>query len=114
MPLSDNDIKITIIDGSRQEVCEAECGTDWSSPEAVALASQRIKERFGEDIPIEYLELSKDAANQDVQEWNEVIESKNLSLPVLLLNGQLRISGQFDIRQLLDTIEVEKEIGISR
>ena len=29
-----------------------------------------------------------------------------------ILNGQFIISGQFDIRQLLDTIEVELEIGV--
>ncbi|MBA7696303.1 hypothetical protein ES703_104948 [subsurface metagenome] len=44
-------------------------------------------------------------------EWKEVIKNKGLLLPLLLLNGKLRISGQFDIRQLLDTIEVEIEIG---
>jgi len=31
---------------------------------------------------------------------------------MLLINGQVRISGQFDIRQLLDTVEVEKELGV--
>jgi hypothetical protein len=30
---------------------------------------------------------------------------------LLVLNGHLRISGNFDIRQMLDVIETELEIG---
>jgi disulfide oxidoreductase YuzD len=112
VPLGKDTIQVTIIDNSRQrqEECEAECGIDWSSPEAVALASQRIKDRFGDEIQLAYIDLSKAVANHDALEWNEVIKNKNLSVPLLLLNGQLRISGRFDIRQLLDTVEVEIEI----
>ena len=111
-PLIKHTIQITIIDDSRREECEAECGTDWSSLEAIALANQRIKERFSDKIQLEYLDLSKPTANHPALEWNEVIKDKNLPLPLQFLNGQLRIAGQFDIRQLLDTIEAEIEIGV--
>ena len=104
-------IQVNIINDSRWQGCEAECGIDWSSPEAIATANQRIKDRFGEKIQLAYLDLSKNVRNQDTLEWNEKIENKGLSLPLLLLNGQMRISGNFDIRQLLDTIEVELEMG---
>ncbi|MFC1943347.1 hypothetical protein ACFLWO_02055 [Chloroflexota bacterium] len=104
-------IQITIIDDSSQGECDAGCGEDWSSPEPLALAEQRIKDRFGDKIQLQYLDLSKAVPNHDVLEWNEVIKNKNLLLPLLLINGQPRISGLFDIRQLLDTIEVEIEIG---
>jgi disulfide oxidoreductase YuzD len=107
-----NRIQITIISGSSQGECDAACGTDWSSPEALALASQRIKERFDERVSLTHIDLSRDAENRDVAGWSETIKGKQLSLPVLLVNGQLRISGQFDIRQLLDVIEVEIEIGV--
>ncbi len=50
-------------------------------------------------------------AHLDALEWKEIIKNKNLSLPLLLVNGQPRVSGEFDIRQLLDAIEVEIEIG---
>lgn len=103
-------IQITILNDSRQVVCEAECGIDWSSPEATDLASQRIKDRFGEGIQLAYLDLAEVEDNHDILQWNEIIKNKNLSLPLLLLNGQPRISGPFDIRQLLDTVEAEIEI----
>ena len=103
-------IQITIVDDSRAEKCDAECGLDWSSAEVIALASQRIKDRFGEKIKIEYLDLSEATANRHTLELSQEIKGKNLLLPLLTINGQPRISGQFDVRQLLDAIEVEMEI----
>ena len=112
-----DEIQITIINDSRLKECEAECGMDWSSPESIPLASQRIRERFGDKgdkIGLVYLDLSKEVTNPEAQEWNEAVKYRNLSFPLLLINGQLRISGQFDIRQLLDVIEAEIEIGAQR
>jgi len=104
-------VEITILDDSHPEECQAGCGIDWSSPEAQALARQQIKNRFGNEIKFSYLKLSNATASGDMLQWEEEIRKKNLLLPLLLLNGQLRISGLFDIRQLLDTIEAEIEIG---
>ena len=109
--MSNNNIQITIINDSRRQECEADCGIDWSSPEAMVLASQRIKDRFDDEIQLMYFDLSQEVTNPEPLEWSETIKNKDLSLPLLLVNGQLRISGRFDIRQLLDTIEVEIELG---
>ena len=110
-PLRENTVQITIINDSRRVECEANCGTDWSSPDSLALASQRIRERFGEEIEPAYIDLAEDTSSRDALKWSKEISDKDLSLPLLLINGQVRISGQFDIRQLLDTVEVEKELG---
>ncbi len=104
-------IQITIVDDSRGEKCDAECGLDWSSAEVITLASQRIKDRFGEKIELEYLDLAKATANRHTLELSQEIKGKNLLLPLLTINGRLRISGIFDVRQLLDAIEAEMEIG---
>ena len=104
-------VQITIIDDSRQEKCDASCGVDWMASESLTLASQRIKERFGDKIQLASLNLSKVTANYEASKWSQTIKNKNLSLPLLLVNGQSRISGKFDLRQLLDTIEVELEMG---
>ena len=49
-PLVDHPIQVIIADDSKGEKCDAHCGVEWSSPEVVALASQRIKDRFGDKI----------------------------------------------------------------
>ena len=109
-----HDIQIIIVDDIKGEKydaeCDAMCGVKWSSAEAIALASRRIKDRFSEEIKLEYLDLSQPAANPHTLELRQEIKNKDLSLPLLLINGQPRISGPFDMRQLLDSIEAEMEI----
>jgi hypothetical protein len=109
--LTKHTIHVTILDDSRQKECDADCGVDWSAGEAIALASQRIEERFGDKIRLAYLDLSTAATNRDAAEWHEVVKNQNLPLPLLVINGQPRISGQFDTRRLLDAIDAEIEIG---
>jgi len=110
-PLLKYTIQVTIIDDTKGEKCDAHCGVDWSSVEAITLASQRIKDRFGDKIPLEYLDLSKPVDNRRALEFIQGIKNKNLSLPLLLINGEPRISGQFDIRLLLDAVNAELELN---
>jgi len=110
LPLIKHTVQVTIVDDSKGEKCDAHCGVDWSSPQVIALASQRIKDRFGDKIELDYLDLSKPITNHHTLELNQIAGRKNLPLPLLVINGQPRISGQFDIRLLLDAIEAELEI----
>ena len=57
LPLVKPLIQITIIDDSKGERCDAQCGMDWSSPEVIALANRRIKDRFGDRISLKYIDL---------------------------------------------------------
>ncbi|GAJ15792.1 unnamed protein product [marine sediment metagenome] len=104
-------IQITIVDDSKGEKCDAHCGLDWSSPQVIALAGQRIKDRFGDKIELAYLDLSEPITNHHALELNQIARQGNLLLPLLVINGQPRISGQFDIRLLLDAIDAELEIN---
>lgn len=103
-------IQITIVDDSKVEKCHAHCGLDWSSPEVIALTSQRIKDRFGGKIKLDYLDLSKPVTKHHASELKQQVRNKKLPLPLLVINGEPRISGQFDIRRLLDAIDAEIEI----
>jgi len=105
-------IEINIIDESDRRDCDAACGTDWSSPDALALATRQVRERFGGGARLEYLDLSRSTRDRQAREWRHAIREKNLSVPLLLINGRLRIAGQFDIRQLVDAVEAEMEIGV--
>ncbi len=104
-------IHITIVNDSQGEKCPVECGIDWSSPENIALASQRISERFGNKARLEYLDLSQPMVSPRISTLSREIKDKSLPLPLLLINEHPRISGEFDIRQMLDAVEAEMEIG---
>lgn len=102
-------IKVTIFynSKSKSEECDAYCGIDWASAEAATMVSQRVKERFGDRIQIEYFDLSE--PNQRTIKLEQAMERENQILPSLVIDGRIRISGQFDIRHLLDAIEAEIE-----
>lgn len=106
--MSEPDIQATIVADSRSKPCSAECGIDWSAASSVTLARLRIKERFGDRAQLDYIDLPKVTDSQRIQELKPEIQ--DLPLPVLLINGHPRITGDFDIRRLLDVIQAEMEI----
>jgi disulfide oxidoreductase YuzD len=103
-------VEINIIDDASRRDCNIDCGTDWSSREAVALAEQQIKSRFGMETQLEYTDLSLTAHGHQAAQWRQIIREKGLSVPLLLINGQVRIAGQFDVRQIIDAVEAEMEM----
>ena len=103
--------QIVIVDNSKGEKCDARCGIDWTSAEFIAIAKRRIKDSFGDKIQLEYLDLAEPMTDHRISELAQVIRDKKLPLPLLVINGQPRISGQFDIRQLMDAISAEMEIN---
>ncbi len=112
MPMVKPTIQVTIVYDSKSKSgeCGADCGIDWSSTEATASISQRIKERFGDRVESEYLDLSKPESDRRALELKQTIRNENPLLPLLVIDGQPKISGQFDIHLLLDAVDAEIEI----
>ena len=103
-------INIIVADDRKANKCEAGCGIDWSSPEVIALADRQIRDRFGGIGQLKYLDLSEPFAGKIALELRQKFGGEYQSLPVLVINGEMRIAGQFDIRMLLDAIDAEMEI----
>ncbi|MBN1366729.1 MAG: hypothetical protein JW967_02235 [Dehalococcoidales bacterium] len=104
----DKTVSVTIIFDSKKVQCEGQCGFDWSSPESVETVKKRVTERFGKTVMLELVDLS--AAGKLNTDWQNRVEKENLNLPLLLVNNEIRIPGEFDVRQMMDAIEVELEI----
>ncbi|MFH1002567.1 MAG: hypothetical protein V1780_00290 [Chloroflexota bacterium] len=99
-------MQVTIASDRRSEACPAHCGVDWSDPEAIARARQHLRDRFGDGVTLTGLDL---ATTEPPQELEAPLRAGNL--PRLLINGQPRISGPFDLRMLADTIKTEMEMA---
>jgi hypothetical protein len=104
-------IKVTILNDTRtfQFRCEMACGEDWSSADARDNAAKSIKERFGSRAKLEYIDLAK-TRRKNAPELKDLVKSAELVLPALLIDGRPRITGSFDLRQMLDMIDAEKEL----
>jgi len=101
-------IKVTIVYDSNAKKCEAACGLDWSSAETFTIMKRRVAERFEAIAKLELVDIARNNPRND--KFKERIKRESLLLPFLLIDNVLRISGEFDARQLLDAIEVETEL----
>lgn len=101
-------LKVTILYGSKGESCQTECGINWTSEDNLKLAKEQVKERFGDRVKLEYFNLLRPDASDALK---KLVKKENLNLPALLIEGQPRISGEFDFRLMLDAIEAELEIS---
>ncbi len=109
-PSAKGPVEVTVVTDSSRMYCDADCGADWSAEETRDLARQRIKESFGDRVRLEFISLAQSAADSYKLKLKEQIDKNNLSLPLLLVNGEAVISGGFDIRLLLDAVSAEFEI----
>lgn len=108
-----NPVRVTIInDPLKKQDCEMACGTDWASLQVLDITRKQLAEKFGERVQLLYMDVTLDSSEGETIKWAEEIKRNNFSVPLLLLNGQVRISGNFDIRQLMDAVEVEMEMGV--
>ena len=110
MSLNKRNIEIVIMDNRKVAECDAGCGIDWSKEETMTLAGQRLAERFGDGVQLKYVNLAGPTVDNQFMQFQQKARDENLALPLLLVNGQPRISGLFDIRMLLDAVETEIEI----
>lgn len=101
---------VEIVDDTSRRDCDADCGTDWSSAEMLALALKQVEQRFGVAASIEYRDLAHSELDTAQAAMRQDIRQQGLSVPLLLINGHLRIAGLFDIRKIIDAIETEMEI----
>ena len=108
MRLSENKLKVFIIDSNNSQVCAGNCGGDWSLPDALEAARQRISLRFGEQVELDYIDLLKTEDSEDIFKIREAV--RDMPMPVLLADGRPRIAGTFDMRQLMDVIEACLEV----
>ena len=104
---------ITILNDSRVKKCDAGCGVNWSKKEEIDIAREQIKRQLHDDFVLEY----KDMANASVAKIFLPIIQKarkaDIFYPVLIINGDIRISGDFDLRMLTDMIDAARELGIA-
>jgi len=105
-------VHVSIINDSRVEGCEGACGIDWSDPDELELAVKRVSEKFGGGVDVSFFDLAVSGVAPEMLKWSDEVNRKELPYPLLVLNDRLRIAGNFDVRRMLDVIEVETEMEL--
>ncbi len=110
MSVNKPEIETVIIYDRQAQKCEAGCAPDWSLLENMAMADQQVRVRFGDRVHLRYLDLSQPAAEDFALKWQRKVREQGLPLPLLVIDDVPRISGEFDMRMLLNAIATEIEI----
>lgn len=80
---------------------------DWMKGENQALARREVTRKHGDEVVVDFMDIRTSAASAAQTELIRRVQAQNPPFPVLLLNGNPRITGPFDVRMLLDMIETE-------
>jgi glutaredoxin len=104
-----NRIQALIVFDSTAKSCEAACGLNWRDANNLSILKKRLKERLGDGVAVALLDVSEE--NDRERQIKSKIVLENLTLPVLFVDGTVRISGEFDMRQVLDAVEAALELS---
>lgn len=94
------------------KLCAESCGVNWLLSENQGEARERLRVKFGDRVKIEFFDLASLKMGKKGKEILDRVKTQNLLLPLLMVNGHLRISGFFDIRMLIDVIDAQGEMGL--
>jgi hypothetical protein len=103
-------LRVVIVNHSGSVYCQAGCGWDWSQPDRLKLAEERLQSRYGAEVQLEYVDLAR-SGSPPLEDCEKGEKEEEAHFPRLLINGKMKIAGDFDMRMLLDAVEVESEIG---
>lgn len=105
-------LQVVIFEDREQgKPCNESCGVDWLKEENQELAQQLIARNFGDGVQLRFVNLAEPGAEQQHSAMIARIVGEQLLLPALVINGEVKISGYFDLRMLRDMIEVAQEVG---
>jgi hypothetical protein len=82
---------------SQNALCQHECGLDWSNPEVRTGVAVELIKRFGDCIRIKYSSTASSPSTG--------------ARSLLKINGQVRLTGAFDKREVIEIIETQLEVG---
>jgi hypothetical protein len=103
-------ISVIVLDDPGRPGCEARCGLDLSSAEVLRSTAEALRRRFGSRVELHYTSLDAMGAAAPAG-IAERLSRGDLALPLLLVNGQPRISGRFDLHSLQEVIQAEIEMA---
>ncbi len=103
-------LRVVIVNNTGSIHCQVGCGWDWSQPEHLKLAEERLRDRYGSEVQVDYIDLVQSEGLPPADCQTDEMEEEP-RFPRLVINGKMKIAGDFDMRMLLDAVEVVAEIG---
>ena len=90
--------------------CTEGCGTDWLVEENQKLAQELVEKAFGTGVSLRFVNLAEPGAEDANHEIVEKVRTEGMVLPALVINGEVKIAGYFDLRMLNDMIDATSDL----
>ncbi|MDP2719172.1 MAG: hypothetical protein Q8P44_04980 [Dehalococcoidia bacterium] len=107
--MTNPNMQVTILINSANPWCESDCAINWSKGEEQTAAISRAKQRFGDDVLLEFIDVADNPDLPRVILLARGTATREMPFSTLMINGETRISGPFDTRMLMDMIETEQD-----
>ena len=103
-------LSVSIVEDGSAGKCDARCGVDWSLDENRQAAQKEIRARFGQRVGLSFYDMAAPTECRVPADIVDRVLSKSIAAPLLVIDGELRIAGYFDIRMMCDTIQAALEM----
>lgn len=108
-------VKVTIFDDTASSACaecSAQCEFPWRPQEMVAITAAELRQRLGEEVEVEFIDLAH-PPKADGGPYGEIIaqgRAKPYLLPLVAVNGVLRLSGGLSTQRIIQVIDTVREV----
>jgi len=106
-------LKVTIFDDASNSgcaECTAECEFPWRPQEVAAITAAELRQRLGEEVDVEFIDLGQVRPGGPYGEIIAQGRAKPYLLPLVAINGVLRLSGGLDTRRIIQVIDTLREV----
>jgi len=90
--------------------CTEGCGMDWLVEENQKLAHELVEQGFGSSVSLRFVNLAEPGAEAAYRSLVEHVRAEGIVLPVLIINGEVKIAGYFDLRMLNEMIDATSDL----
>ncbi|TAK36869.1 MAG: hypothetical protein EPO21_01055 [Chloroflexota bacterium] len=93
-------------DTSHRDGCTY-CFDTWSTPEDITFIVGRLRERYGDQVTVEYVDVALHQPDADDARLVELARQQGLPLPIVAINGSIKLIGAADYRVIAEAIEAQ-------
>lgn len=98
-------LRVSILDDSRASSCTIAC-----NEETLEFIQEHLKLRYASEVEFEYLDLAQSISGSSGQALAERAKAEGVPLPLVIINGVVRLAGPLELRRILEAIDTEREV----
>ncbi len=105
--------KVAIFDDTTNSACaecSAECEFPWRPEEVAAMTAAELRQRLGEEVEVEFIDLAQVRPGGPYGELIAQGRARPHLLPLVAINGVLRLSGGLNAQRIIQVIDTLREV----